>query len=290
MTQRVAERVRPSWLFRGEGRRRKKREKKKRWAFFLGFAFVLFAFPPPLLACLLSLFPSSSLPERISPYQQRVDVVLHHERAQQPDPQKGRRQDLRLQAQPAAVALADELVGEDGDAGKVDGLGEHEEVVVVLDDEPEDAEELVVGVELGGGVGGRSWFFFFRGGWGRERVRRLGSGEGEEVEGRRQERKSRFSIALGLFLVDSPTPAFASLAELSERTREGAEDSVSYHVTRKERRGEACEELNGARARLPSCHALECVLFFVETEPNPFFFLFSLFSLVSSLFFFRALL
>jgi len=58
--------------------------------------------------------------------------------------------------------------------------------------------------------------------------RRLGSGEGEEVEeGRRQERKSQFSIALGLCLVDSQTPAFASLAELSERTREGAEDSWS---------------------------------------------------------------
>ena len=99
---------------------------------------------------------------------------------------------------------------------------------MVLDDEPEDAEELVVGwswgVELGDGVD----FFFFRGGWGRERVRRLGSGEGEEVEeGRRQERKSQFSIALGLCLVDSQTPAFASLAELSERTREGAENSWS---------------------------------------------------------------
>ena len=85
-----------------------------------------------------------------------MDVVLHHERAQQPDAQKRRREDLRLQAQAAAVALADELVGEDGDAAEVHRLGEHEEVVVVLDDEPEEAEELMVseGGREKGGTGG----------------------------------------------------------------------------------------------------------------------------------------
>ena len=40
------------------------------------------------------------------------------------------------------VALADQFVGQDGDAQEVDGLRHDKQVVVVLDDQPEEAEEL----------------------------------------------------------------------------------------------------------------------------------------------------
>jgi hypothetical protein len=42
----------------------------------------------------------------------------------------------------ARVALADQLVRQDGDAQEVDGLRHDEQVVVVLHDQPEQAEEL----------------------------------------------------------------------------------------------------------------------------------------------------
>jgi hypothetical protein len=42
------------------------------------------------------------------------------------------------------VALADQLVGQDRDAQEVDGLGHDKQVVVVLHDQPEEAEELCV--------------------------------------------------------------------------------------------------------------------------------------------------
>ncbi len=44
---------------------------------------------------------------------------------------------------------------------------------------------------------------------------------------------------------------------------------VSYHVTRKERRGEACEELNGARARLPIFNALDASFFLSRQNQIP---------------------
>jgi len=49
----------------------------------------------------------------------------------------------------ARVALADQLVRQDGDAQEVDGLGHDEQVVVVLHDQPEQAEELWVEREVG---------------------------------------------------------------------------------------------------------------------------------------------
>ena len=178
---------------------------------FFSFFFFLFLFP--LLLAPLS--PSLSFSFPLS-YQQCVDVVLHHERAQQPDPQERGREDLRLQAQAAAVALADELVGEDGDAAEVHRLGEHEEVVVVLDDEPEDAEELWRVLRRGGREGGREWrfFFFFK-------VEEVERGENDGQIQSRSLFFSRFrSLARNFASLEgtqSPRPRDRSIRDLSTR-------------------------------------------------------------------------
>mmetsp|Transcript_20267 Transcript_20267/g.56200 ORF Transcript_20267/g.56200 Transcript_20267/m.56200 type:complete len:291 (+) Transcript_20267:549-1421(+) len=73
--------------------------------------------------------------------QQSVDVVLHHETAVQADGKEEGGELLGAEGEAGAVLPSLELVDEDGDAQEVDDLGHDEEVVMVLDHEPEEEQQ-----------------------------------------------------------------------------------------------------------------------------------------------------